>query len=462
MKNNLESYIIDYSLIEKLNLNYIKDNKIIPINKYDLYILVAVVDNINKEKLVVAFDYPIKIINISDEVFNSFLINIEKKIDIYNSAIKSINVINKKDTNISEISVFLENLLSLSINRKASDIHIEAYEDKLVIRYRINGVLENIFNFDFALYKILSSVIKSYSSLDISLFRLPQNGSFSSKINNINYDFRVSILPNTYGESIVIRILDNKNAKIKLNQIGFDDSLFNIINKNINQTQGLILVTGPTGSGKTTTLYSMLNSINKQDKKIITIEDPVEYKLDDITQVSINNDIGLTYEVVLKNILRQDPDVIMIGEIRDEEALSIAIQAALTGHIVIATLHTNDAIKTISRLFDLKAKPFLVASVLKLVISQRLYRNLCKYCTKKDANFYKEVGCEKCNYTGYSSRNIIAQYLQITKENEKYIQDENSISKLYEDINIKSLNEYLYEKVLDGTTSLSEYYKNEI
>jgi len=462
MKNNLDSYIIDYNLIEKLNIDYIKKYKIIPINKYDLYILVACVNNINKEKLVEIFDYPIKILSITDEVFNSFLINIDRKIQIYKYFLKSINVINKKDTNSSEISNFFEELLYLSIQRKSSDIHIETQKNSLVIRFRINGILQTIFNFDLSLYKIISSIIKSYSMLDISMHRLPQNGSFSCILNNTDYDFRVSILPNTYGESIVIRVLDNKNAKIKLHKIGFNEELYKIIKQNINQTQGLILVTGPTGSGKTTTLYSMLNSISKHDKKIITIEDPVEYKLDDITQVSINNDIGLSYEVVLKNILRQDPDVIMIGEITDKEALNIAIQASLTGHIVIATLHTNDAIKTINRLFDLEAKPFLVASVLKLVISQRLYRSLCNHCKKKQNNIFIEVGCEKCNFTGYSKRNIIAQYLQINNENIKYIEDVNSINKLYENINIKSLNEYLYEKVQDGTTSLKEYYKNEI
>ena len=461
MKSNLETYIIDYDLIEQIGLENIIKNKIIPINKYDLYILVASVGNINKEKLTRLFDYPIKIITIDIAEFNIFLLNIKEKINIYKYSIKSINTINKKDNNNSSIGIYFEKLLALAINNNSSDIHIEAQKDMLAIRFRVNGILKRIFNFEFPLFNILSSIIKTLGSMDISLLRLPQNGVFSNTINNIEYDFRVSILPNTYGESIVIRILNNQNAKIKLNKIGFDEKLYSTIKQNINQTQGLILVTGPTGSGKTTTLYSMLNSMNKHDKKIITIEDPVEYKLDDITQISINNDIGLTYELVLKNVLRQDPDVILIGEIRDEEALNIAIQASLTGHLVIATLHTNDAVKTISRLFDLKAKPYLIASVLKLVISQRLYRSLCE-CKIKDGDFYKEVGCKKCNYSGYTKRNIIAQYLQINKENQKYIQDINSLNKLYDNINIKSLNEYLYEKVLDGTTSINEYYKNEI
>jgi len=461
MKSNLDSYIIDYNLIKKVGLKNILKYKIIPINKYDLYILVASVEDISNEKLINLFDYPIKVINIKKEEFNIFLLNIKEKIQIYEYSVKSINTINKKDNNNSNIGIYFEKLISLAIKNNASDIHIEAQNEMLAIRFRINGILKRIFNFEFSLFNILSSIIKTLGSMDISILRLPQNGVFSSTINNIEYDFRVSILPNTYGESIVIRILNNQNAKIKLNQIGFEEKLYSTIKQNINQTQGLILVTGPTGSGKTTTLYSMLNSLNKHNKKIITIEDPVEYKLDDITQISINNDIGLTYELVLKNVLRQDPDVILIGEIRDEEALNIAIQASLTGHLVIATLHTNDAIKTISRLFDLKAKPYLISSVLKLVISQRLYRSLCE-CKIKDGNFYKEAGCKKCNYSGYTKRNIIAQYLQINKDNQKYIQDTNNLDKLYENINIKSLNEYLYEKVLDGTTSINEYYKNEI
>ena len=461
MKNKLDSYIVDYSLIEKINLNNISKYKVIPIKKYDLYILVASVNDINKDSLINLFNFPIKFINITIEEFNLFYLNIKEKISIYNYNIKAINNINKKDNNNSFIGIFFDKLLFYAINSNASDIHIETQEKLLLVRFRINGVLKIVFNFELPLYTILSSIIKTLGSMDISLLRLPQNGVFSKKLNNIEYDFRVSILPNTYGESIVIRILNKQNAKIKLNQIGFDNNLYNIIKKNINQTQGLILVTGPTGSGKTTTLYSMLNSINKNEKKVITIEDPVEYKLDNITQVSINNDIGLSYDIVLKNILRQDPDIILIGEIRDEEALNIAIQASLTGHLVIATLHTNDAIKTISRLFDLNAKPYLIATVLKLVISQRLFRNLCD-CKIKDGKFYKENGCEKCNYTGYINRNIIAQYLQITSQNENYIKDSNSINKLYDNVNIKSLNEYLYEKVLDGTTSLNEYYKNEI
>ncbi len=461
MNNNINNYIIDYSLVEKITLQKILKYKIVPIYSYDMYILFAVINNIDKNLLSQLFDYPVKLISITNSEYNNFLLNINDKILIYNYSQKALNMVNKKDNNNSFINIFLDQLLQLAIKSNTSDIHIEAQKNILAIRFRINGVLKKVFNFEFELYNILSSVIKTLALMDISLIRLPQNGVFSKTINKLEYDFRVSVLPNTYGESIVIRILNNKNAKITLNQIGFNKNLYEIISKNINQTQGLILVTGPTGSGKTTTLYSMLNSIDKKRRKIITIEDPVEYKLEDITQVSVNNDIGLTYDLVLKNVLRQDPDVILIGEIRDEEALNIAIQASLTGHLVIATLHTNDAVKTITRLFDLKAKPYLIASVLKLVISQRLYRVLCD-CKIEDGKLYKENGCKKCNYSGYIKRDIVAQYLQITKNNEEYIKDINSIEKLYDDINIKSLNEYLYEKVLDGTTSLNEYYKNEI
>lgn len=463
MSKNLSDYIINYTLLDIYSIDDMKKQKIIPIYKYDIYILIASVDDIEVKVLSNIFSYPIKVVKITQNELDNFYNDIEKKIELYKLSNDSIKQIQNNKLSQSKISLFCDKLFTYSIDTKASDIHIEATKNSLVIRFRINGVLKLVIRLQYEIYNILSSIIKLYSALDISLKRLPQNGRFTHIVHSREYDFRVSIIPNINGESIVMRILDNSKAKIDLRDTGFDTTLYNIINNNINSSSGMILVTGPTGSGKTTTLYSMLNSIDKIRKKIITVEDPIEYKIDDITQIGINNDIGLDYKTVLKNTLRQDPDVLLIGEIRDKEALDTAIQAALTGHLVIATIHTNDAIKTLTRLFDLEAKPYLVASVVKLIISQRLYRVLCNDCKEKaihDGNeIYKSKGCPKCSYSGYSSRDIIAQYLCLNEDNIKYIEDEN---KLKEYTNIQSINDKLYQKVLDGKTSLNEYYRNEI
>jgi general secretion pathway protein E len=463
MNKSLDEYIIDFSLLDIIDIKYIVKYEMIPLYKYDIYVLVASTKELDIDVMSDLFSYPVKLILIDQNIYDEFYNNIDKKISLFNLSNEAIKYSNNENLEQNYISRFCDTLFLLAIEKNASDIHIQSTNDSLLIRFRIEGVLIFVIRLEYEVYPILSSLLKLLSSLDISLVRLPQNGRFTKVLNNKKYDFRISILPSANGESIVLRILDNEHANIKLHDIGFNTSLYNIINNNINASSGMILVTGPTGSGKTTTLYSMLNSINKKEKKIITVEDPIEYKIDDITQININNEIGLNYANVLKNSLRQDPDVLLIGEIRDKEALDIAIQAALTGHLVIATLHTNDAIETLNRLYDLGAKSFLLASVLKLVISQRLYRVLCTNCKKEliynNQKIYQENKCVECNYSGYLSRNLVAQYLIIDKNNAKYIKDTN---KLREFTNIKSLNEKLYEQVLNGTTSLNEYYKNEI
>ena len=291
------------------------------------------------------------------------------------------------------------------------------------------------------------------------------NGRFSKVVNSHKYDFRVSIMPTICGESIVIRILNKNNVEKSLDDLGLDNYTLKTIKEKISYSQGMILVTGPTGSGKTTTLYSILKQLSFQSKKIITIEDPVEYKLPNIQQIAINNEIGLTFNEVLKNVLRQDPDVLMIGEIRDKESLDIAIQASLTGHLVLATLHTNDSISTINRLLDLNAEPFLVASTLKTIISQRLVLKLCEHCKVKvndEENIYENFGCVKCNLTGYKNREIIS---------ELFVSDEKIASMICKHIDINEIVNYcktkgfktLLEngmiKVKEGIVNKKEIYK---
>jgi general secretion pathway protein E len=270
-------------------------------------------------------------------------------------------------------------------------------------------------------------------------------------------------MPTIHGESIVVRILDNGNVKKDINTIGFETSTLSIIKKTLNLTQGLVLVTGPTGSGKTTSLYSMIHSLNTKNKKIITIEDPVEYKLDGVMQININNEINLDYQTVLKNILRQDPDILLIGEIRDTESLQIAIQASLTGHLVIATLHTNSAIETITRLLDLKAESYLIASTLKMVLSQRLLRILCKECKLKDLpkNTYTAIGCPACNYVGYKNRQVVTEILEIDEIISTMIaknKDIHKIQKYTKKVEFKTLKNNAMHLVNNGITTLDEYY----
>jgi len=415
--NNLNNYIIDYSLSLQIPQDILKQYMILPIKQTSLYILVAT-SQIDQDitKLNNIFKTPIKLIEFSSKYLEYEYQYLNIKQNLYNLANKAIlNKTTYKD-NIFILN-FLDIVFKTAINNNISDIHFEALEDSFIIRFRIDGVLNQFFKFNKTIHNMLSSVLKFLAHLDISQKRLPLNGRFTYNIQKIAYDFRVSTMPTIYGESIVLRILDNKNIQKDLQSIGFETTDLDIIYKNLNLTQGLILVTGPTGSGKTTTLYSMLRYLNKSSKKIVTIEDPVEYKLDGIMQVNLNTDINLDYHTVLKNLLRQDPDILLIGEIRDTLSAKIAIRAALTGHLVIATLHTNNAIETITRLKDLNIEPYLIATTLKLVIAQRLVRKLCNSCKQynKSTNLYEALGCSQCNLTGYKDRTIIAEFLQIDK-----------------------------------------------
>ncbi|MDZ7819406.1 MAG: GspE/PulE family protein [Aliarcobacter sp.] len=346
------------------------------------------------------------------------------------------------------------NLLLFSIELRSSDIHIEMYLDLVLFKFRIDGRLKIFFSFNSEFFKFISSYIKLISNLDMTQIRIPLDGRFSLEINEKNYDFRVSTMPTIDAESIVLRVLDNKNIDKNLQTLGLSPNLLEILNQSLLLTQGLILISGPTGSGKTTTLYSILKELNCEEKKIITVEDPVEYKIDSICQVAINNKIGLSFELVLKNILRQDPDVIFIGEIRDKFSLDIALQASLTGHLVIASIHANNAVETISRLIDLQADPFLISSTLKLIMAQRLVLNYCKYCGA--------IGCEKCNYTKYYDRSSIAEILKIDEKMSSFIfkkAEMNEIKDYLKTINFKTILDDGKQKVDLKITSLEEVYK---
>ncbi len=329
----------------------------------------------------------------------------------------------KGESAIYQLMIYI---IKNAIIKNASDIHIEAEEDGAVVRFRVFGKLREFVDFDYEIFNALASRIKLEAKMDVSEKRKPQDGGFSLKLDNNSFDFRVSTLPTIWGESIVIRILDKRNILKKLDDIGITSKNLSLLRNALSKPNGIFLVTGPTGSGKSTTLYASLNEIAKPDVKVITVEDPVEYKLHGIQQVQVNPRAGITFASALRSILRQDPDIIMIGEIRDLETLEIAIKAALTGHLVLSTLHTNDSVSAINRMIDMGAEPFMVAAALVGVEAQRLIRTNCPYCLEpykpseaylepiknligKDTVFYHGRGCEKCDNTGYLGRTLISE-----------------------------------------------------
>jgi len=338
----------------------------------------------------------------------------------------------QKSTEESAIMRLITIIITSSIRKKASDIHIEPSPYECHVRARIDGFLEEIYSFPPEIFPPLDSRIKILGTLDIAERRKPQDGRFSLVVDGNEYDFRLSTLPISEGESIVMRILDKSQVLIKLDELGFNRRNTIKFRNAMKAPYGIIFVTGPTGSGKTTTLYGGLNEIKNVNKKIITVEDPIEYKMDLIQQVQVNEKADLTFANALRAILRQDPDILMVGESRDLETLSIAVQAALTGHLVFTTLHTNDAISAIVRIIDMGIEPFLVASSIIAIQAQRLARKVCPYCkaditvpdevlrdllphleNKESYHFVKGRGCKKCNMTGYSGRTIISEVFEL-------------------------------------------------
>ncbi len=457
--SKLNEYIIDYKLIQDLNVIDLKTLKILPLKKFDFYTLIAICEESNLSSLNSIYTTPIKTIKVNKNEILLHLNEFAERYKIFDLAKSSLT----SSLNQSYIDKFFEYLLEFAIGKNASDIHFETLDDALVIKYRIDGILLQFFKFDLDFYPIVSSVIKLFSKLDITQKRIPMNGRFSKEINAHKFDFRVSVMPTICGESIVIRILNKNSVEKNLNDLGLDTQTLETIKTKMTYSQGMILITGPTGSGKTTTLYSLLKHLSTQSKKIITIEDPVEYKLPNIQQVAINNDIGLTFSMILKNILRQDPDVLMIGEIRDKESLDVAIQASLTGHLVLATLHTNDAISTINRLLDLQAEPYLIASTLKTIISQRLVLKLCDFCkVKNETKFYENHGCPKCNLTGYKDREVISELFVVDEMISSMIskqKDINEIISYCKSKGFKTLFENGLQKVEEGLTCKKEIYR---
>lgn len=363
-----------------------------------------------------------------------------------------------------------------AIESRASDIHIEPFDDELKVRYRVDGVLHDIESIPKKLQAAIISRVKLMSKLNIAERRLPQDGRIRLKVLDREIDIRVSTIPVLHGESVVMRILDKEAVVIDLNLLGFSENILSIFKQLIKRPNGIILVTGPTGSGKTTTLYGALDIINSPDKKIITVEDPVEYELKGVNQIPVKPQIGLNFANTLRHIVRQDPDVIMIGEIRDLETAEIAIQSSLTGHLVFSTLHTNDAPSAITRLLDMGVESFLLSSTIRGILAQRLVRIICPECKNIDSSIddkeglrvlgigsdmpvYKGRGCEKCAFTGYYGRTGIFELLIVDDDIRRLIlknSDSNQIREAARQHGMRTLLEDGAEKIKNGITTYSE------
>ncbi len=380
----------------------------------------------------------------------------------------------------------LNALLLQAVKEKASDIHIEPYEKELEVRMRIDGLLHRVLSPPKIIQDALISRVKIMANLDIAEKRLPQDGRIRLLIGTKDIDIRVSIVPTSFGERAVLRLLDRQQGLIGLNEVGLDEKDIRRVEELLARTNGIILVTGPTGSGKTTTLYAALNRIHTEEKNIITVEDPVEYQLRGVGQIHVNPKIGLTFASGLRSILRQDPDVIMVGEIRDYETAEIAIQASLTGHLVLSTLHTNDSASAVTRLIDMGVEPFLVASSLVAVLAQRLVRTICPYCKEtyetpdsersylisstlinpplpgreaKGSKLYRGKGCDRCRQSGYLGRTGIFELLHIGPEIREMItsrRDSQAIKDHAASRGMKTLYADGLNKVMKGETTLQE------
>jgi type IV pilus assembly protein PilB len=374
---------------------------------------------------------------------------------------------------------FINNLLADAVNRGASDVHIEPYEHAMRVRYRIDGVLQEMMSPPVRMKAALTSRVKIMADLNIAERRVPQDGRIKMKMGaNRVIDFRVSTLPTLFGEKIVLRILDKGNLTFDLEHLGFDPEPLKHLMHAISQPYGIVLVTGPTGSGKTTTLYSALQRVNQIGVNIMTAEDPVEYNLGGINQVQIREEIGLTFAAALRAFLRQDPNVIMVGEIRDAETGSIAIKAALTGHLVLSTIHTNDAPSTINRMIDMGLQPFLVASATNLIQAQRLVRRICQKCKGEhkyarhlmleagfseqelaSTTFFMGKGCEECRQTGYKGRLGLYEVMPLSPTLKKMVTDEVSAAEIKQQAlreGMVTLRRDGLEKMKRGLTTLEE------
>ncbi len=480
---------INRSLFDVFSKDFIIKNKVIPISMSDDTVLIATyipyidenqIKYITKaQHIIVWYTTPSKIKNIIDNIFHSSSdINLSNE-DIYIEVQEEYDINIEKlaeQSNESAIVKLADSILYRAVKNEASDIHIEPQEKEIVLRFRMDGILKKVDSFPITIKDPLISRFKILSNLDISERRKPQDGIIKIKIAGRKVQLRISTLPTVFGEKIVMRVqFPDEFSTLKLELLGFEEDEVAKLRETYSKPYGIILVVGPTGSGKTTTLYSILQELNKEEVNIVTAEDPVEINIPGLNQVQIDEKAGRTFEAVLRSFLRQDPDIMLIGEIRDAITAEIAIKSSLTGHLVLSTLHVNDAPSTIARLMDMGIEPFLISSSLLAISAQRLVRKLCPYCkipyepTKEKIEYYKITekviykanpeGCPKCNHLGYKGRTVIAELLFVDNETREAISQRKTTEEIRE-LAIKKGMKTLFEsgimKVNKGITSLEE------
>ena len=484
-------------VLESLSSRFIRESRIVPLDLKNNILKVLMADPADSEvieALRVALDVAVQVYSGDGKMIDDYISRYYgQETQEINKMIENIDdqgfaftdeegedIAHLKDLASEAPIIKLVNLLiARALESRASDIHIEPFDDELKIRYRIDGVLHDVELAPKKLQAAIVSRIKVMAKLNIAERRLPQDGRIRIKVSDKEIDLRVSTIPVIYGESVVMRILDKESIVIDPALLGFPEDTLMQFYKLIQKPNGIILVTGPTGSGKTTTLYGALDKINSPERKIITVEDPVEYQLKGINQIQTKPQIGLNFANTLRHIVRQDPDVIMIGEIRDLETAEIAVQSALTGHLVFSTLHTNDAPSAITRLLDLGVERFLLSSTIRGILAQRLVRVICPHCKEKDpdganreelalfgigadVDLFRGKGCEKCTFTGYHGRSGVFELLMIDDEIRSLIlrnADAGELRQTARKLGMKTIMEDGAEKVRKGVTTLSEVFR---
>ena len=461
-----EDYNIPVELSQLISSEQAYQYRIIPIHKDGNHITFKSEDTSEslKQELHIVLGTSVSLIDESPEVIKQYLAS---------------NFRTKKraeTTAFSYSSDFLEQLLSTAKDIGSSDIHFETYENNCRVRFRLDGKLKTYFVITKDEYPVIINKLKIKAGLDISEKRLPQDGRITVKTVNDEFDIRVSSLPTLHGEKMVLRILSKDADHIELNDLGFSAEELDTYKETIKKPNGIVLISGPTGSGKTTTLYATLKLLNDEQANILTIEDPIEYTLEGVNQVQLKENIGLDFTSTLRTFLRQDPDVIMVGEIRDAKTANMAIRAALTGHLVLSTIHTNSAWATVTRLVDMDIAPFLIASTLNVSVAQRLVRKLCQNCKQEQpilktdvpSSFYipedlktqfVSVGCSHCYYTGYAGRKAIYEIIPITKALISQIKNNQlEIDNYIEEHGIATLKHNAINLIKTGVTSIEEVY----
>jgi type IV pilus assembly protein PilB len=500
---NLSDFEIDSKVVKLLPVSAVQKYQVIPVNRAGATLIVAMADPSN----IFAIDDIKFLTGLNVEVVVAVESDIKSAIDKYYDQSASLQDVmsdfeedveviqDEEDIDMADLEKSTEDapvvklvnlILTDAIKKNASDIHVEPYEKSFRVRYRIDGVLYEIMKPPMKLKNAITSRVKIMASLDIAERRLPQDGRIKIKLpGGKDMDYRVSVLPTLFGEKIVMRLLDKSNLQLDMTKLGFEPEPLKNFKYAISQPYGIVLVTGPTGSGKTTTLYSALAELNKVSENISTAEDPVEFNLGGINQVQMHDDIGLNFAAALRSFLRQDPDIIMVGEIRDFETAEIAIKAALTGHLVLSTLHTNDAPSTINRLLNMGIEPFLVTSATNLVLAQRLARRVCENCkeeikvpeqalldlgVKKEElgnynKLYKGAGCSTCSDTGYKGRVALYEVMPVNDELKELILNGASSAEIKREairIGMQSLRMSALSKLKEGTTTIEEVVRNTV